>query len=80
MLILNGSTDQQVTSDQVRELAAAFIAAGNPDVTARTFGNLNHLFIYDPNGFPMGYAKLPRHDVEPEVVGTVVDWLVARLK
>jgi dienelactone hydrolase len=79
VLILNGSTDQQVTSDQVRELAAAFVAGGNRDVSARTFGNLNHLFIYDPSGFPMGYATLPRRAVEPEVVGTVVDWLVARM-
>ena len=80
VLILNGSTDQQVTSDQVRELANAFVAGGNKDVTARTFGNLNHLFIYDPSGFPMGYATLSRRAVEPEVVGLVADWLVSRLR
>src|SRR3712207_4930341 len=79
VLILMGGTDQQVTSEQAPKLVDAFAAAGNPDVTARVFGSLNHLFIYDPNGFPMGYATLGRHMMEPEVVGAVADWLVARL-
>lgn len=80
VLILNGGTDQQVTPDQVAELEAAFRAAGNADVTTRVFPNTNHLFIYDPDGFPANYAKLTRSKVEPEVVGTLVDWLVVRLK
>lgn len=79
VLILMGGTDQQVTPDQAPKLVAAFAEAGNPDVTARVFGNLNHLFIYDPSGFPMGYATLPRRKVEPEVLGAIADWLVARL-
>jgi uncharacterized protein len=80
VLILNGGTDQQVTPDQVPKLVAAFAEAGNKDITARVFGNLNHLFIYDPSGFPMGYMTLTRHNVEPEVVGAVVEWLAARLR
>jgi dipeptidyl aminopeptidase/acylaminoacyl peptidase len=80
VLILMGGTDQQVTPDQAPRLVQAFVEAGNRDVTARVFGNLNHLFIYDPSGFPMGYATLPRRAVEPEVLGAVADWLVARLK
>jgi hypothetical protein len=43
------------------------------------FPNLNNLFIYDPNGFPGGYSTLGRNQVEPEVIGMVVDWLVDRL-
>jgi uncharacterized protein len=80
VLILNGGTDQQVTPDQVPKLVAAFAEAGNRDITARVFGNVNHLFIYDPSGFPMGYTSLTRRTVEPEVVGAVVEWLVARLR
>jgi dipeptidyl aminopeptidase/acylaminoacyl peptidase len=79
VLILTGGTDQQVTPVQVAELEAAFKTAGNPDVTASVLPNLNHLFIYDPIGFPGDYAKLPRHVVEPEVVGEVVEWLVKRI-
>jgi dipeptidyl aminopeptidase/acylaminoacyl peptidase len=80
VLILMGGTDQQVTPDQAPKLVRAFVEAGNRDVTARVFGNLNHLFIYDPNGFPMGYATLPRRKVEPEVIGAIADWLVERLR
>jgi dipeptidyl aminopeptidase/acylaminoacyl peptidase len=79
VLILNGGTDQQVTPDQVPVLEAAFKGAGNPDVTAHVFPNLNHLFVYDPSGFPGGYAKLKNPRVEPEVVGMVVEWVVERL-
>ncbi len=80
VLILNGGTDQQVTPDQVPVLEAAFHSAGNPDVTAHVFPNLNHLFIHDTSGFPGGYSKLPDPHVEQEVVGMVVDWAAGRLK
>jgi dipeptidyl aminopeptidase/acylaminoacyl peptidase len=80
VLILNGATDQQVTPDQVPALAAAFREGGNTDVTVHIFPNLDHLFAYDPSGFPGGYAKLARPMVEPEVVGMAVDWLAERLK
>ena len=79
VLILNGGTDQQVTPDQVPVLAAAFKEAGNKDVTAHVFPDLNHLFVYDTSGFPGGYAKLKNAHVEPEVVGMVVEWLEGRL-
>lgn len=80
VLILNGGTDQQVTPEQAAELADAMKAGGNRDVTATVFPDLNHLFIYDPVGFPLGYSRLPRSAVEPVVVGTVVEWLVPRLE
>jgi len=80
VLILQGATDQQVTADQAPELERAFKQAGNPDVTARVFPNLNHLFVYDPNGFPGGYTRLPSSKVDSEVIGALADWLVNRLQ
>ena len=78
-LIVQGGTDQQVTPDQAPELRDALLAAGNRDVTMKVFENLNHLFIYDPNGFPGGYTALKSGRVEPAVIGMVVDWLAKRL-
>jgi hypothetical protein len=80
VLIVNGATDQQVTPDQIPALAAAFRAAGNKDVTVKVFPEMNHLFVHDPNGFPLGYAKLVNPRVEPEVVGLIADWLAKRLR
>lgn len=81
VLILTGANDQQAAPDQVVEQEAAFRAAGNRDVTARVVPNVNHLFVHDLDGYPGNYTKLAAPVlVEKEVVGTVVDWLVARLK
>jgi dienelactone hydrolase len=79
VLILNGGTDQQVTPEQAEELAAAIRSGGNRDITVHVFKDVNHLFIYDQVGFPLGYARLTRSAVEPVVVGTLVDWLAKRL-
>ncbi|MGI8547115.1 MAG: alpha/beta hydrolase family protein [Gemmatimonadaceae bacterium] len=80
VLILTGANDQQADPTQVPEWAAAFRAAGNPDVTAQVVPNVSHLFAYDTNGYPGNYVKLkPPVMIEPEVVGTIVDWLVQRL-
>lgn len=81
VLILTGANDQQAAPDQVSEQADAFRAAGNADVTARVVPNANHLFVYDTDGFPGNYTRLkPPVIVQPELLGAVVDWLVARLK
>ncbi len=80
VLILNGATDQQVTPEQVPVLAKAFRAAGNKDVTSKVFPEMNHLFVYDKVGFPGNYSKLVNPRVEPEVVGTLVEWLMKRLR
>jgi hypothetical protein len=81
VLILTGATDQQADAKQVPEWVAAFKASGNKDVTGQVFPNLNHLFAYDPDGFPGNYGKLkPPVMMESYVVGTIVDWLVQRLK
>ena len=79
VLILNGGTDQQVTPEQAEELGAAIRSGGNREVTVKVFPDVNHLFIHDPVGFPLGYGRLTRSAVEPVVVGTVVEWLVQRL-
>lgn len=78
VLILNGGTDQQAVPDNAPKIAAALLAGGNSDITLRVFPGLNHLFIRDSLGFPGGYARL-EPQVEPTVIGVVVDWLSVRL-
>ncbi|MHB1329599.1 MAG: alpha/beta hydrolase family protein [Gemmatimonadales bacterium] len=79
VLILNGATDLQVTVDHVPLLEKAFKEAGNQDVTAKILPNLNHLFVYDPDGFPGRYVQLPSFAVDKETLGLVADWLSKRL-
>ena len=79
VLILQGATDQQVTADQAPLLEQAFRSGGNRDVTMQVFPETNHLFLADPNGNPTGYSALRVNTLRPEVLRTVVDWLVARL-
>ena len=81
VLILTGANDQQAPPDQVPELEAAFRDAGNRDVTARVIPGVNHLFVVDPDGFPLNYTKLPTPlRIQQEIVGEVVDWIVSRLQ
>jgi hypothetical protein len=80
VLILQGATDRQVTPEQGPELAAAFRAGGNRDVTLRVFPSTNHLFLTDPTGNPSGYASLPSKNVRADVLGTLADWLATRLR
>jgi uncharacterized protein len=79
VLVLQGETDRQVTPEQATELADAFRSAGNPDVTVQFFAGVNHLLLRDPDGAPAGYSALPDRNVVPEVLGTLADWLAARL-
>ena len=81
ILILTGKNDRQADATQVDDWVAAFKQAGNRDVTGKVLPGLNHLFVPDPDGYPGGYAKLPRPlKVEPSVVGMVVDWVAERLR
>jgi len=80
VLILQGATDRQVTADQAPELEAAIRGGGNRDVTLRVFPGLNHLMVPDPSGYPAGYGRLPSAKVSREVLGTLADWLAARLR
>lgn len=81
-LILQGATDRQVPAEQAEQLAAAIRAGGNRDVTVRIFPELNHLFLRDPVGTAdvQHYAALPSRQVPAEVLGTLADWLAAKLR
>jgi len=79
-LVLQGSTDRQVPPGDAEKLASAFRAAGNRDVTVRTLEGFNHVFVRDSDGNPRRYASLPSLAVPPEVLGTVAEWLAARLR
>jgi alpha-beta hydrolase superfamily lysophospholipase len=80
VLILQGATDRQVTPEQGPQLAAAFRAGGNRDVTLKVFPSTDHLFLADPIGNPSGYASLPSKNVRADVLGTIADWLATRLR
>ena len=80
VLIMQGSTDQQVTPEQAPLLEQAFKRAGNKDVTLKVFKDRNHLFLQDSSGFPGGYVKLKDGKIDGEVMGTLADWLSAHLK
>ncbi len=81
VLILTGSRDQQAAPEQVALQEAAFKEGGNTDVTAHVISGVNHLFVYDADGFPGNYAKLPPPVMmEIGVVKTITDWLVPRLR
>jgi uncharacterized protein len=79
VLVMHGETDRQVTLDQAHLLAEAFREAGNRDVTVTTFPDVNHLLLRDPDGSPAGYVTLRDRAVVPEVLGTLAEWLAARL-
>ena len=81
VLILTGSRDQQAVPEEVAIMEAAFKAGGNKDVTARVLPDLNHLFVYDTDGFPGNYAKLPAPVmVHNDLLVIVADWLAKRLR
>ncbi len=81
VLILTGANDKQSVPEQVALQEAAFKAAGNKDVTARVLPGLNHLFVEDADGFPGNYRNLPQPLVmRTDVVETITEWLVKRLK
>ena len=80
VLVLQGDTDQQVTPEQADSLAAAIRAGGHAPVTVRHFPATNHLFLPDPSGDPRGYGALPERRVNRDMLGTLVDWLIASLR
>ncbi len=78
VLILQGSTDRQVTPEQADTLAAALRSAGNTDVTVRHFDGLNHFLLPDARGYSSGYGALRSTELPREVLGVVADWILAR--
>lgn len=82
VLVLQGMLDQQVTHGQADTLGAAIRAAGNRDVTVRTFPGLNHLFLVSPDGTgsPDEYAALQDVRIPAAVLETLAEWLRRRLR
>jgi len=80
VLILQGGTDHQISSDQATTLAAAFRAGGDKDVTVHVFPEIDHLLLVDPEGNPAGYAALPSKKIAGNVLGTLADWIVSHSK
>jgi uncharacterized protein len=80
VLILHGETDRQVTVEQAEHLAGAFREGSNPDVTVQVFPGINHLLVADPDGDPSGYGALADRRVSRALLGTLADWLAARLR
>ena len=79
-LIVQGATDRQVPVAEAEKLAALIRAGGNTDVTVKIFPNRNHLFIEDPDGDFRNYDQLHTNLVGADVLGTIADWLAAKLQ
>jgi len=77
--IFQGATDRQVPADQADSLGALFRRARNRDVTVRVFPDRNHLLVRDPDGDFLRYDRLASALLDPEVLGTISDWLVSKL-
>lgn len=80
VLILQGANDRQVTPDQATELAKAFRAGGNRDVTIHVFPATDHLFLRDSSGNPSGYRALPSKRISGEIMGAIADWLATEFR
>jgi hypothetical protein len=79
VLVLQGATDRQVAAEQATELADAFRAAGNRDVTLHVLPATNHLFLPDPSGDPTGYGTLTVTAIPRSTLGIIADWCAARM-
>jgi len=79
-LIVQGETDRNVPPTSPARLAAAMRAGGSRDVTIRIFPDVNHALMRDPDGHHRRELYLDSIDVAAEVVGTVVNWVVAHLR
>lgn len=80
ILILQGGRDQQVRSEHATLLAAAAHEAGNRDVSVHVFPTLNHLFLPSTTGAVAEYSSLKETALGADVLGTLRDWLVQRLR
>ncbi|QVL34564.1 alpha/beta hydrolase [Telmatocola sphagniphila] len=78
VLALNGERDLQVSPKQnLPEIEKALKASGNPDVTCRSFPQLNHLFQKCQKGAPSEYAKI-EETFSPEVLDVIGEWILKR--
>jgi len=77
--VFQGATDRQVPSAQADSLGVLFRRVGNGDVTVHVFADRNHLLVRDPDGDFLRYDQLRSVQLDPEVLGVITDWIVAKL-
>jgi fermentation-respiration switch protein FrsA (DUF1100 family) len=80
ILILQGALDRQVTAEQADTLEDTARKAGNQDVTKHVYANLNHLFLPAKTGSPLEYNSLSTNTIGDEVINTLANWLIEKLK
>jgi pimeloyl-ACP methyl ester carboxylesterase len=78
VLALFGSKDLQVAAEPNSEaMKKAFAAAGNRDVTLKTFDRLNHLFQHAGTGAPAEYSSI-EETMAPIVLETTSQWILQK--
>lgn len=78
VLALYGALDVQVpAAPNAEALRAAAAAAGNADVTVKTYDGTNHLFIPAKTGLPAEYVTLEKAFV-PGLLDDISAWLAER--
>jgi len=80
ILILQGALDRQIRAEQASMLEKAARESGNKDVTLHVFPNLNHLFLPAKTGAVSEYSSLDTNLLGDDLLKTMGDWLVIRLK
>lgn len=80
ILILQGALDRQIAAEQAGMLEQAAREGGNRDVTKQIFPNLNHLFLPAKTGSFSEYSTLETQVVGDDVLKTLGDWLVLKLR
>ncbi|MNR87357.1 Alpha/beta hydrolase family protein [compost metagenome] len=79
VLALNGENDVQVPHQQnLQAISKALKAAGNPDVTVKSFPKLNHLFQTSQTGMVDEYATIDE-TFAPLALSTMGDWLARKV-
>jgi uncharacterized protein len=74
VLIISGEKDSQVPSSEAELLAGLLATAGNEDVSAFVFPDLNHLLRYHPEEPNLTYRHLDE-PVDERVTVTLQEWL-----
>lgn len=76
VLIISGEKDIQVPSSEAQALIDLLTTAGNSDVSAFVFPDLNHLLRYHPEEPNLTVRHL-NEPVDPRVIVTLQEWLEA---
>jgi uncharacterized protein len=79
-LLVQGGNDLHVPPASAVNLARAMEAGGNRDVTVHLVPGVSHTLLYDADGTARGWATLPAWRVPRDLLDTVRDWLVVRLR